>query len=167
MSTTSAFVVDVNVAIVANGRTNHADLVCMKSCVEILTYIQSQSLIVLDDKMFILKEYISHLSASGQPGLGDAFMQWVWENQGVVEKCEQVSIKSLGSDGDFDEFPRDSRLERFDLNDRKYVAVALKSKNKPEIVNAVDSDWYEHREALFECGLQIQFICPQHIEGFN
>jgi hypothetical protein len=69
MSTTSAFVVDVNVAIVANGRTNHADLVCMKSCVEILTYIQSQSLIVLDDKMFILKEYISHLSASGQPGL--------------------------------------------------------------------------------------------------
>ena len=85
-----AFVVDVNVPIVANGRETHADLDCQNASVNALLEIVESGMLVLDDQMQILEEYRGYLSPSGQPGVGDAFMQWVWENQAVIERCEQV-----------------------------------------------------------------------------
>lgn len=157
----NAFVVDVNVPIVANGGAPQADLDCQYACVTALQEIAESGMVVLDDQMRILEEYMNHLSPSGQPGLGDAFMRWVWEHQAVAERCERVHLAPSGDT--FDEFPNDPRLSRFDPSDRVYAAVARASRNAPEVLNAVDPDWWEHREALSENGVRVRFLCPQHM----
>lgn len=158
----NAFVIDVNVAIVANKQSSQADDRCISACVDLLIKIQSSGKVVLDDGMLILDEYMHNLSMSGQPGLGDYFMRWLWENQALAERCERVIITPIGSDGkNFQEFPDDPALAQFDPDDRKYVAVACASRNRPTIMNAVDSDWKIYALALQKSGLSIKNICPQ------
>ncbi len=154
--------VDVNVAIVANGQSPQADVDCLVACVDALMQIQRTGGIVLDDRRLILSEYQRYLRPSGQPGLGDAFMRWVWENQGVPARCEQVSITPL--EGTFQEFPADPDLAGFDPSDRKYVAAALQSQRNPTILNAVDPDWWQHREALLRNGIRLRFLCPHYMD---
>jgi hypothetical protein len=161
----TAFVVDVNVAIVANGRSPQADPVCVSACVDALINIHAVGKIVLDDGMRILSEYMNHLSMTGQPGMGDAFMQWVWQNQAVKSRCERVHLESNPEDLEsFLEFPADSDLQGFDPSDRKYVVVALGSRERPEVLNAVDPDWWEHRVALARIGIRLRFLCLQHMQ---
>ncbi len=160
-----AFVVDVNVAIVANKKSSHADTNCISACVDALISIHSSGKIVLDDGMRILNEYMRKLSMAGQPGVGDAFMKWVWEHQAVGSRCERVHLTQNSSDpDDFLEFPADPDLGTFDRSDRKYVAVARVSSNHPQVLNAVDTDWWHYREALERNGIRLRFLCPQHME---
>ena len=44
------FVVDTNVAIVANGRGTHADLRCQLSCVERLKSVAAGEVVAIDDR---------------------------------------------------------------------------------------------------------------------
>lgn len=156
-----AFVVDVNVPIVANGRSPQANFDCQSACVDVLLGIVENGLLVIDDQMQIIDEYRRYLSPSGQPGVGDAFMQWVWENQAVIEHCEQVHL-TLTRAG-FSEFPNDPRLRKFDPSDHIYVALVKASHHAPIVLNAVDPDWWEHREALLQNGVRINFLCPQNM----
>jgi len=159
-----AFVVDVNVAVVANGRKTHADFNCILACVNVLEKLYKHGMIVIDDGMLILNEYMSRLKMEGQPGMGDAFMKWVWENQAVIQRCERVKLTVRGDDPqDILEFPDDPELDGFDRSDRKYVAVALASEKNPLILNAVDTDWWHYREVLMQKGVRIDFLCPQHM----
>ena len=161
----SAFVVDVNVAIVANGRAPQADDDCVIACVDALSEVQRSGVVVLDDGMHILGEYIRNLSLSGQPGVGDFFMQWIWENQAVDARCERVPLTPKSNDpDDFCEFPDDPALNGFDRADRKYVAVALSSRLGPEVLNAVDPGWWDYRLALGANGVRVRFLCPQCME---
>lgn len=156
-----AFVVDTNVPAVANGRSEQANPECVIACINALETVRS-NVIVLDDAMLILRQYMSNLSMSGQPGAGDLFMKWVWTVQADVDRCEKVHLTVLES-GEFAEFPDDAELERFDRSDRQFVAVALKSSKQPEVLNAVDSDWSTHHAALKRAGVSIRFLCPQHV----
>jgi hypothetical protein len=157
----NAFVVDTNVPVVANGKSAQASPICVLACVESLEAIKNNGVIVLDDGMRILHEYMNNLSLSGQPGVGDAFMKWVWSIQALEERCERVPIRELPDDDqDFEEFPRDPDLADFDRSDRKFVAVALTSRNTPTVLNAVDPDWWTHRKALRRHGVRVKFLCP-------
>ena len=160
----AAFVIDTNVAVCANG-ASHADPTCVIACIDILTAIQSEGIVVLDDGMLILKEYMDHLSLSGEPGVGDAFMKWVWNVQADENLCERVALtpRLVNGSEDFFEFPDDPDLADFDLSDRKFVAAALTSINGPTILNALDSDWANSYVALLRNGLTIRFLCPQHV----
>lgn len=157
-----AVVIDTNVPIVANEKHNEASPDCVIACLDALKLAREQQIVLLDDGLHILNEYRGKLSLSGQPGAGDLFMKWVWNNQANEEFCKQVSITPIGGNhGDFKEFPRDPRLKRFDRNDRKFVAVALASKRNPEIINASDTDWWIHKVALEDHGLRLSFLCPE------
>lgn len=159
----AAFVVDTNVPIAANGRS-HGDPACVLACVDILSEILIGGIIVLDDGMLILNEYLDHLSPRGEPGAGDAFMKWVWNNQADESRCERVTITPHDENGTtFLEFPEDPDLERFDRSDRKFVATALVSARAPEILNALDPDWAESYNALIRNGLKIRFLCPHQV----
>jgi hypothetical protein len=155
-----AFVVDTNVAVVANRHAPQAAPACVLACVDVLESISRTGKIVLDDQSRILDEYMRHLSPSGQPGLGDAFFKWVWQNQANVTRCERVAIHPRGNNSeDYREFPSDPALRGFHADDRKFVAVARKSKSNPEVLNAVDRDWWDYRIALKQCGVRIKFLC--------
>lgn len=157
----AAVVMDTNVGVVANGRAPHAGIECVSSCVGALIEIRERHHVLLDDRGLILDEYRRHLSPSGQPGPGDAFFKWLWDNQWNPEHCHQVPVTPVSGRRGFEEFPEDPDLATFDPSDRKFVAVALASGGQPEIFNASDTDWWHHREALSRHGVKVCFLCPQ------
>lgn len=157
-----AVTIDTNVLQVANGNSPQADASCQLACVRELIRIRSEDVVCLDRIGLILDEYCrQRFNFSGQPGVGDSFFKWLFENQGNAEHCEQVTITPRDGEGwDFEEFPTDRRLASFDRSDRKFVAVALASERKPRVLNAVDSDWRAFRVPLEENGVFVQFLCP-------
>jgi len=159
----TAFVIDTNVAIVANRGHPQAQPDCVRNCIVALQQVQQGGKVVLDAGTLILDEYKANLSLSGQPGVGDAFFRWLWDRQCVPEFCERVNITP--TNGSFAEFPNDAALRRFHDDDRKFVAVALKSQCAPEVMNAVDVHWWRFREALQRCGVGVCFLCPESFQG--
>ncbi|RLB91712.1 MAG: hypothetical protein DRH10_01260 [Deltaproteobacteria bacterium] len=157
----AAVVVDTNVPIVANGAANHATPDCVLRCVDRLVEVRKKQRVLLDDGLHILSEYMKHLSLSGQPGMGDFFMKWVWLNQANPRNCLRVQITTQEGSDDFKEFPQDPDLENFDRVDRKFVAVALISGLDPPILNATDTDWWDYREPLRRNSVTVDFICPE------
>ncbi len=157
----AAFIVDVNVAIVANGKSEQADARCQLSCIRSLRNVQ-QHMICLDDGSRIFTEYLAHLSMSGQPGVGDEFMEWLNQNRYTPSVCERVKIRKHPERG-FEEFPDDPALTAFDPSDRKYAAVARASRHSPRILNAVDSDWRDYESELLGHGINVSELCPQNL----
>ena len=156
-----AFVVDVNVAIVANEKSSQAATDCIKSCQDALQSVVADGIVVLDDAMLILDEYRRNLSMAGQPGLGDFFFKWLWDHQRTDSRCEIVCL-TQDTQGDFVHFPCCVELQKFDRSDRKYVAAALASHKAPEVLNAVDKHWWDFRESLAANGVNVRFVCPHH-----
>ena len=137
-------IADTNVPKVANWQTSQASPACVAACARRLSDIQSAGTLVLDDGWHILREYLTNLRSSGQPGMGDAFLKWVLTNQANPRRCELVHITPVNTGPDccdFAEFPEDNNLARFDPADRKFVAVAVAHPEHPPILNAVDTDW--------------------------
>lgn len=161
-------VVDTNVGVVANGRETDASPECIIFCTDFLEGVsRGEVRLVLDAEWEILSEYLRQLNSSGQPGVGDAFLKWVLQNQANPERCERVEIHPSGDSRGYEELPEDPDLEGFDPSDRKFAAVALAASSRPPIVNAVDSDWWGHRKALERCGLRIKNLCPDVIDEWK
>jgi len=160
-----AYVIDTNVAQVANGAAQQAGPQCVQNCVDALTRARSE-LVVIDDGMRILQEYLTNIGLVGQPGLGHIFVKWVFDNQAVQTRCERVRLtESAPNSCDFQEFPSDVTLVGFDRNDRKFAAVAAASAHNPEILNAVDSDWWIYSAPLARNGLRVTFLCTGQFDG--
>ena len=157
---TRAAVVDTNVLVTANRRAPQAGTKCVLACISALRQVR-EGLVLLDGGDRIGREYRRNASLSGQPGTGDAFCKWVWDHQAKPDHCRMVRITPKPEDpDDFEEFPNDPGLRDFDRSDRKWVAVALASDLAPRILNATDTDWWHHREALGRCGVHVVFLCP-------
>ena len=156
---------DTNVAIVANGReTPQADEDCIHKCIVQLSRIRDTYCLLLDDDNLILTEYRRHLHPSGEPGPGDAFFKWLFENQARQEYCRIVPVHPH-PDREFEEFPEDPDLNTFDRDDRKFVAVAVASGTSPRVLNASDTDWWPHRQALQRHDVEVVFLCPDLMEA--
>jgi hypothetical protein len=156
-------IIDTNVLIAANGRDcPQVTSQCESNTRQYLYDLQRKGTILIDNQRLILSEYMRKVNQTGEPGIGDRFLKWILRNQANIKHCEQVTIHSIFSpdNNEFEEFPNDPELEKFDRSDRKFVAVALASIDRPPIINAVDSDWLEFYEPLVKNGIKIQFLCP-------
>lgn len=147
-------VVDTNVAIVANGSGTSASAPCQLAALSALRNLLQVGRIIVDAAGEMLEEYRRLLSPSGQPGVGDRFLYEVLTN--YTSKVERVHLEKH-ADGSFVDFPNDARLATFDLSDRKFAAAARKQ--GVPVMNATDTDWLEHRQALTENGIDIEFVC--------
>jgi hypothetical protein len=156
-----AVVIDTNVLIVANERADQAGPDCVINCINALKKARERQITVIDSEERIFEEYFRHMSRSGEPGLGDKYAKGLFDHQFDETHGERVTINEKHGDQDnFEEFPEDPRLLRFDRSDRKFVAVARASENRPIILNATDSDWWIFRSLLGEYGVEIDFLCP-------
>jgi len=147
-------VIDTNVPIVANGRTTNATSTCQLACLDALRNILENGRIVIDDAGEMLAEYERHLSPGGQPGVGDRFFREILMN--FTGKVERVHLERR-ADGSYVDFPADTRLNRFHLDDRKFAAASRKT--GIPVMNAIDTDWLNHRVALAENGVEVEFLC--------
>jgi hypothetical protein len=153
------------VGCVANGRgeSPQASEDCVISCVRRLQEIMESGTIVLDEDHWILSEYRDNLRSDGQPGVGDAFLKWVYNYQWNPQRCDRVRITPLADGTGFAEFPRDPDLTGFDPSDRVYVAAACAHPGHPPILNAVDTDWWIFRDILQRNGVALQFLCESDV----
>jgi hypothetical protein len=161
-------IVDENVAIVANDviRTSsgkapmapQADDLCRLASIRRLRSLLQGEKVVVDEEGTVIRAYRRHLSGSGQPGLGDAFFKWVCDHLYDNARIERVEL-SRRTDGTYLDFPEDPALQGFDRADRVFVALALVCKSKPAIINAVDSDYQNHRLALQSTGVVVEELC--------
>jgi hypothetical protein len=146
------FIVETNVALVANRRADHASPECVRASIRRLSHIMDAERVALDDRWEILSEYSNKLNQSGEPGVGDRFYRWVLRNRGS-QRCDLVSMT---------DFPDNPALTDFHHKDRKFVRVALAHPDRPQIINAVDSDWRPFAAPLAAHGIRIEFLCPEH-----
>ena len=153
----TAYVVDTNVAIAANGRDTHADLACQLDCIEKLETICREAVIVLDDGDLIFEEYSNHLFFKGAPGTGDKFFKHVYDHKYSESRVRLVPITPSSDDlRGYQQLPENE----FDPSDRKFLAVAVVA--KAEILNATDSDWSEQEALISDLGVSVRQLCPQH-----
>lgn len=161
-------VVDTNVPVVANGRSEQASPECIRACAVRLRELTHSDKLILDDGWRILKEYKRRLISEGQPGPGDAFLKWVLTNYRNPDRCELVTLTPKdSSETGFEEFPSDPELKNFDPDDRKFIAVAVAHPNRPRILQATDAEWWEMRDALKKAGVTIDFICEEDIKAIS
>ena len=153
----TAFVVDTNVVIVANGRRTDADLQCQLACIDRLNDLVAGQSVAIDDQGCIVKEYADHANWEGGPGVGDKFFKYVVDNQYMDNRVHRVSITpSKNEDRGFDELPPNS----FDRSDRKFLAVAVVE--KAIVLNATDSDWRIHADLMARLAVEVQQLCPEY-----
>ena len=152
-----AFVVDTNVAVVANGRRTHANLQCQALCVERLRSVVADEVAAIDDKGTILQEYKRRLNFSGMPGVGDIFFKHVFNYQYRGDRVRRIAITPSADDRrGFEELPENT----LDRSDRKFLAVAFVA--SAVVLNATDSDWVEHKALTETLGVQVEQLCPQY-----
>lgn len=153
----TVYVVDTNVAVAANGRGTHADLQCQRECVETLASVVKEETIAIDEAGLILEEYAKHLSRSGRPGVGDAFLKHVFDHQYQPGRVRRVAVRpSTDAQREFEDLPRNT----LDPSDRKFLAVAVVA--RADLLNAMDSDWNEQRGLLSRLRVHVRQLCPQH-----
>lgn len=163
----SFVVIDTNVLMVANEdfRPEQVDGDDVKACIERLESIQSgrsNERVVLDIEDRLLGEYQETLQSSRQPSTGHAFLYWLFQAGWNPSSCDRVQIScSSESEQIFEEFPGHPDLTDFDVADRKFVATSSAHASKPPILQAVDAKWMGWEPALNECGIQIEWLCPE------
>lgn len=148
-------VVDTNVLIVANGKAPHASDNCVIRAVEFLEHARTNSVVVMDGLGLISDEYRKYCSYRGQPGVGDFFFLHLHRMQGT-SRVQLVDVTPDG-DGSYREVP--SALRSFDPSDQKFIAVVVADDYRSEIVNCVDSDWSEAKDALQGAKIQVHQVC--------
>jgi len=161
-------IVDTGVPLTANGISGQS-LECVQMCVRTLKNIVEKGHIVLDGRWIIVKEYMNKLSPSGQPGIGDSFLKWVLTNMNNPDRCTYVPITPKDSDPlDFEEFPSHPGLKSFDRSDRKFVAASFSHGQIygkcPPIFNGGDCKWWGWKEALKDCHIHVEFLCPDEVK---
>ncbi len=158
-------VVDTNVAVVANALSKQASEDCVETCAERLEEImRGEVKLVLDDNWQILGEYAQNLHFTGND-VGDRFLRWVLRNWRNPKRCDLIHITPIdGLENTFEEFPDDPALDDFDPDDRKFIAVAVAHSERPAILQAVDSGWWDFRDVFHRNGVTVAFICEDDIQ---
>jgi hypothetical protein len=162
----NSYIIDTNVLIVANDKHMNASFKDVFECQQFLNNLKNEGKqLSIDSLGLIFKEYFTHDSRSGQPGIGDAFAKWFFSNQWNNSICEQVDITpDIDGTRGFLEFPEDDSLANFDMDDPKFAAVAISSRFDAVICNACDSDWWDFKGPLEKFGINIKFLCPELIK---
>ncbi len=153
-------VVDTNVTTTANGANPGASPGCVRSSAVALQAVMKSGHVFIDEGQRIIVEYRKNLSASGQPGPGDAFFKWLLLHEWGGSRVTRVTITPKDDDDqDFHELPSPPQGVRYDRSDKKFLAVAAAHSDLPPILQSFDSKWWGWKEALAAVGVQIHFLC--------
>jgi hypothetical protein len=158
-------VVDTNVLLVANEQHENISPEGVIACVERLELLRKRGCVVLDDGYEILREYGQKTKPNTGNRFGDGFLKWLLQNTRNTQYVSQVHIEKHTERG-YLEFPDDAELSEFDLEDRKFVAVAAAHPKHPLILQGSDSKWIDWSERLNEHGIRVEFLCAKDVARF-
>ncbi len=146
-------VIDTNVLIVANGKSEHSSIECELKCIEFINFSMSER-VALDESQLIMDEYQKHCCYSGAPGVGDIFFKYLYDHQYSSKLIRLVNIVKIDDEArSFEQLP----VNELDPSDRKFLATAVEA--NANIVNATDSDWQEQEELMNLLKVTVSQIC--------
>ena len=160
--------VDTNVAVLANETIAPPELEgCQEVAIDLIEAItRGEHILVVDDGGEIYEEYLHDLNPfRHQPGVGDAFVKWVFDHQWMDMHCQRVPItvtSAPNAEISYAELPSLPDV-RIDPSDRKFIAACCAHAAKPPIFEAIDSKWWGWKAALAQKGIQINFLCPDYV----
>jgi hypothetical protein len=149
-------IIDTNVMMVANHQNTEVTSMCQEVCVEFLIKARADYVVLIDSGDEIRSEYARALQDRRPYQLGALFLQHILQHQWDANRVRRVDLEKTKV-GAFTDFPDDPELSSFDLSDRKFVALAKKT--KVAVTNAVDSDWVDSLHALNMNGIEVNFLC--------
>lgn len=157
--TSRCLVVDTNVLAVAEGMHPEASPECVLNCVRHLKRIDSGVTLAVDVDDEILLEYLGTLRRAATPGLATKLVSRLyrlrWDDDGP---CRRVAItRRAERPGVYEEVPHG--LRDFDEDDQKFLAVAAAEGGNPQVLQALDSKWYERSDDFRAAGIDVQFLC--------
>jgi hypothetical protein len=156
------WIVDTNVAVVAQGNS-HMSEECQWECISFIEEIlNNKHIVIIDNNFHILREYQTNLSSKGSPKYGDRFLKWVLNNQANPLRVIQVPITEVGPNH-FEEFPQSLEDIQVDPSDKKFIAVSIANEKKGSIVECADSKWIGWHHPLLKEGIKVHFICKAEL----
>lgn len=152
------FVVDTNVAVIANEPPGSGSE-CAARCASAIEDVMQNWCLVVDDGFRIIKEYIRNLQTSEAQHVGNAFLKWVLSNRANPARCVEISVEALPDEGGFLVVSSCAHIDGFDPADHKFLAVAMTHDPRPTILEASDTEWWDRRADLKKCGITARFLC--------
>jgi hypothetical protein len=144
-------VIDTNVLVCANRAAGSFESAV---AARYLFSVMDEHRLVEDDLGLVYSEYKRHVSASGQPGAGDAFFKWYMNSRWTPEQVLRVPIDPNVSISSY--VP--TSLQSFDNDDHKWIAIYLEG-GADEIANCSDSDWINAAAVLISEGIVVNELC--------
>lgn len=153
-------VVDSNVWVNAGKLASEVETIeeidCIEACIDWTNaFLSGDARILVDTEGKVFDEYWTYVSTGRFPG---SSLFELYNN--LWERFEPREIR-FDKDG-IAVLPE--TISFHDVDDRKFIALALSCTPYAPIFNAADGDWAKERDSLLEYGLTIHELCPDYIE---
>ena len=165
-----AKIIDANIPLTAAGR-NQASEECVEACSSLLLSIfAGETIVVVDDDGYALAEYRNIGKPQRHEDIAERFLVYIYDYQYNSDRFQRVRLRR-DRQGSFADYPdpndewtsQDPRCKRFDPDDKKWVALALRFKRDAgtdaPIVNAADRCWLAFQPHLESAGVALEILC--------
>ena len=164
-------IIDTNVPLIAAGMNKDASERCEDNCGEIISQIiKGEIVVVLDEAERAISEYRNNMYPDPKGTRTGQFLMYLLLNLRHASRVHTVSI-SVDEQGNYRDYPDNTntwstdvpRCERFDQDDKKWVALATRFKRDTgtdaPIVNAADRCWLAFEPQLESAGVKLEVLC--------
>ena len=166
-----AKIIDTNVPLTAAGLNSNASKRCQLSCVSILEAVLSGLVtVVIDSEGECLREYNRRIYPDFKGSLAEQFMLYMLQYHTVARRVRSLDLER-DKTGEYSDYPDNddtwttdvNRCERFDPDDKKWVALAVRFKKDTgadaPIVNAADRCWLAFEPHLESVDVKLEVLC--------
>ena len=165
-------IVDTNVPLTAAGTNDIASDTCQHRCVQFVDRVlKGEIKVVIDEDNEILFEYGKNVSVLNRSeDIAGQFLIHLYNHQFNSAFVQRLMLEKNAAN-QYADYPdnedkwttNDIRCKRFDPDDKKWVALALRFKSETgsdaPIVNAADRCWIAFAAQLQSVGLALETLC--------
>lgn len=172
-------IIDTNVPLIGSGVDESVSTECMLQSARIVRAVLERRITVVVDSLGdVLSEYRANMYPDPDPSasLAGNFLMHLIDNREIPDCVRNVNLPRE-SDGAYLDYPDSDdtwttgvkRCERFDPDDKKWVALALRFKRDTgedaPIVNAADRCWLAFESQLEAAGVKLECLCLDEREA--
>ena len=164
-------IIDTNVPMTAAGTNAEASPLCELECEEVVNRVLKGEIeVVLDDGDSIIAEYRNNMYPDPNGTRAGQFLMYLFLNKHRPSRVHRVRLER-NDRGHFIDYPDNKdkwstevpRCEKFDPDDKKWVALAVRLKKDTgfdaPIVNAADRCWLAFEAQLEATGVKLEILC--------
>lgn len=164
-------IVDTNVPLTAAGINKEASERCEVNCWEVISQIiKGEFVVVVDEEERAISEYRNNMYPDPKGTPAGQFLMYLLVNRRRPDRVHSLKLH-LDEDGNYLDYPDNDdtwtsdvpRCERFDPDDKKWVALAQCFKKEigtdVPIVNAADRCWLAFEPHLESASVTLEVLC--------